>query len=78
MAWWLVTQRPESKAPYLIRCRNQEEAEDREDAAEKEGLAAEVYHTATDDIFEAKRFLRKRIANDFGYEVATRNYGSED
>ncbi len=78
MAWWLVTRKPESKAPYLTRCSSQEEAEEREEKADAQGLASEVYYTATDDIFEAKRFLRKRIASDFGYDVAYSNYGSEE
>lgn len=78
MATWLVTLKPGNTAPYLTRCRDQEEAEEREEKAESQGLAAEVYQTGTDDIFEAKRHLRKRIASDFNYEAAYSNYGAEE
>lgn len=76
MAWWLATVKPGNTAPYLHKCTNQEDAEEREDQADSQGLTAKVYHTGTDDIFEAKRFLRGQIARDFGYNTANSNYGS--
>ena len=74
MAWWVVTLKPNRKAPYLVKCEDEDDADERVVKAEKEGLTAEKYHTGTDNIYEAKRFLRKKVAEDFGYTIGNSNY----
>jgi hypothetical protein len=75
--WLVAILKPGNTAPYLVRCRSRDDAEEKKDTAESQGLTAEVYHTATDDIFEAKRLLRARIAEDFGYKAAYSNFRNE-
>ncbi len=75
MGDWLVTLKPNRTSPYLNRCRDASDAESRKERAESDGLVAQVYHTATDDIHEAKRQLKRQISDDFGYMASNSNYG---
>ena len=74
MPYWVVSLKPNRRAPYLERAEDEYDAEERKQKAENDGCTAKVYHTATHNIREAKRQLRRHIADDFSYMVSNSNF----
>lgn len=76
--WWVATLKPDRKAPYIERCRDEDDADDRVEAAEREGLSARKYETVTSNIFRAKQRLRGQVTEDFGYMIGNSNFKEEE